>query len=91
MVVSQMQCRGQGRPGTGAESNSHDLQAHTIQPRGGADALRTHDCRREIGSDDGATGPVLQSTLIRILDPDTNNMEMLTYLDQMTAARERTR
>lgn len=27
----------------------------------------------------------------RILDPDTNNMEMLTYLDQMTAARERTR
>ena len=27
----------------------------------------------------------------RILDPETNNMEMLTYLDQMTAARERTR
>ncbi len=27
----------------------------------------------------------------RILDPDTNNMEMLTYLDQMTAARERSR
>ena len=27
----------------------------------------------------------------RILDPDTNTMEMLTYLDQMTAARERSR
>lgn len=27
----------------------------------------------------------------RILDPDTNTMEMLTYLDQMTAARERAR
>jgi alkyl sulfatase BDS1-like metallo-beta-lactamase superfamily hydrolase len=27
----------------------------------------------------------------RIMDPDTNTMEMLTYLDQMTAARERTR
>ncbi|MEP1472885.1 MAG: MBL fold metallo-hydrolase [Halieaceae bacterium] len=27
----------------------------------------------------------------RILDPETNNMELLTYLDQMTAARERTR
>ena len=25
----------------------------------------------------------------RILDQDTNTMEMLTYLDQMTAARER--
>ena len=25
----------------------------------------------------------------RIMDPDTNTMEMLTYLDQMTAARER--
>jgi alkyl sulfatase BDS1-like metallo-beta-lactamase superfamily hydrolase len=27
----------------------------------------------------------------RIMDPDTNTMEMLTYLDQMTAARERSR
>ena len=27
----------------------------------------------------------------RILDPDTNTMEMLTYLDQMTAARPRAR
>ena len=27
----------------------------------------------------------------RILDPDTNTMEMLTYLDQMTAAKERAR
>ena len=27
----------------------------------------------------------------RIMDPDTNTMEMLTYLDQMTAARERAR
>ena len=27
----------------------------------------------------------------RILDPNTNTMEMLTYLDQMTAARERAR
>ncbi|NND68041.1 MAG: MBL fold metallo-hydrolase [Halioglobus sp.] len=27
----------------------------------------------------------------RILDPDSNTMEMLTYLDQMTAARERAR
>ncbi|MEH6634608.1 MAG: MBL fold metallo-hydrolase [Halioglobus sp.] len=27
----------------------------------------------------------------RIMHPDTNNMEMLTYLDQMTAARERSR
>ena len=27
----------------------------------------------------------------RIIDPDTNTMEMLTYLDQMTAARDRTR
>ncbi|MEP5569705.1 MAG: MBL fold metallo-hydrolase [Halioglobus sp.] len=27
----------------------------------------------------------------RILDPDTNTMELLTYLDQMTAARERAR
>ncbi|MEH6588045.1 MAG: MBL fold metallo-hydrolase [Halioglobus sp.] len=27
----------------------------------------------------------------RILDPETNTMEMLTYLDQMTAARERAR
>lgn len=27
----------------------------------------------------------------RIIDPDTNTMEMLTYLDQMTAARERAR
>jgi len=35
--------------------------------------------------------PHPRSYLIRILDPDTNNMEMLTYLDQMTAARERTR
>lgn len=27
----------------------------------------------------------------RILDPDTNTMELLTYLDQMTAAKERAR
>jgi alkyl sulfatase BDS1-like metallo-beta-lactamase superfamily hydrolase len=27
----------------------------------------------------------------RIMDPDTNTMEMLTYLDQMTAARQRSR
>ncbi|MEH6583137.1 MAG: MBL fold metallo-hydrolase [Halioglobus sp.] len=27
----------------------------------------------------------------RIMDPDSNTMEMLTYLDQMTAARERSR
>jgi hypothetical protein len=27
----------------------------------------------------------------RIMDPDTNTMEMLTYLDQMTAARQRAR
>jgi alkyl sulfatase BDS1-like metallo-beta-lactamase superfamily hydrolase len=27
----------------------------------------------------------------RIMDPDTNTMEMLTYLDQMTAAREQSR
>jgi alkyl sulfatase BDS1-like metallo-beta-lactamase superfamily hydrolase len=27
----------------------------------------------------------------RIMDPDTNTMEMLTYLDQMAAARERSR
>jgi alkyl sulfatase BDS1-like metallo-beta-lactamase superfamily hydrolase len=27
----------------------------------------------------------------RIMDPESNTMEMLTYLDQMTAARERSR
>jgi alkyl sulfatase BDS1-like metallo-beta-lactamase superfamily hydrolase len=34
---------------------------------------------------------VLDVYKARIMDPDTNTMEMLTYLDQMTAARSRSR
>ena len=34
---------------------------------------------------------VLEVYKARIMHPDTNTMEMLTYLDQMTAARERSR